>query len=76
MTNHEIFKKLIGPIRPVGKTEEDDRRFDSLIQTCELVDLLIGEIKSVASISSNGEFSIERSRRHAKSFIKILKADL
>ncbi len=37
MTNHEIVKKIIGQIKPVGSTEIDNERFENLKATIELV---------------------------------------
>lgn len=52
MTYYEIVKKLIGPIDPVGETNEDDKRFKNLEALCELVDELVSDIAYVEDINS------------------------
>lgn len=44
MTNHEIVKKLIGNIRPVGESNTDAERFGNLKEMCSLVEMLIMDI--------------------------------
>jgi hypothetical protein len=38
MTHLEIVKKLIGDIRPIGKSEVDAERFENLKAMCKLAD--------------------------------------
>ena len=38
MTNYDVVKKLIGEVRPVGETNEDNRRLENLKALCELMD--------------------------------------
>lgn len=44
MTHHEIVKKLIGPINPVGKSEVDQERLENLNKLCDLVEMLLMDI--------------------------------
>lgn len=70
MTIYDVVRKLIGSqIMPIGETNEDDKRFDRLKQTTELVGLLLEDIDRVASCSHRGEYSIERSEKFAKKFL-------
>ena len=41
MDYHGIITKLIGPIEPVGETNEDEKRFSNLTNMTILVDRLV-----------------------------------
>lgn len=69
MTIHEIVRKLIGQVKPVGETNTDEFRFDNLKETCELTLYLIEEIQEIAKIESY-EYSVKRSADYAKEFVK------
>lgn len=70
MTIYDVVRKLIGgQIMPIGETNEDEKRFDRLKQTTELVILLLEDIHRVASCSHRGEYSIERSEKFANKFL-------
>ncbi len=73
MTNYDVVKKLIGQIKPVGNTEIDNQRFENLVETIELVDLLLFEIESIASNSKAPEFSIKRAGTLAAEYLLALK---
>ena len=61
MSLHEVVKKLVGPISPVGETNEDNRRFENLKVTADLVDSLLSEMDDIVyRTSSNQEHSIKR----------------
>jgi hypothetical protein len=44
----DIVNKLIGPIKPIGSSSEDEIRFKNLKELCHLANLIIIEIDSVA----------------------------
>lgn len=44
----EIVQKLIGPISPVGETNEDEKRFNNLKEMCGLINYLVTEIDHMA----------------------------
>lgn len=69
MTNYDVVIKLIGHIMPIGETNEDDRRFESLKATTDLVNLLIEDIDRVSQASHRGEFSIKRAEQFSKKFL-------
>lgn len=69
MNTYEVVIKLIGQIMPIGETNEDERRFKSLEETTELVNLLLEDIDRVASCSHRGEWSIRRSEEFANKFL-------
>ena len=73
MTNYEIVKKIIGPIKPVGDTEVDNERFENLRETIEVVDVLVSEIEYVAGRNSSNEYSTKRASDFATEFLIALK---
>jgi len=61
MDIHEIVKKLVGNISPIGETNEDNRRFENLKVMTDLVDSLLSEMDEIVYRKSNNqEFSIKR----------------
>jgi hypothetical protein len=44
---YEVVKKLIGPINPVGVSEDDEIRFDNLKRMTVLVDMLLTDIDAI-----------------------------
>ena len=68
MDIHEIVKKLVGEIRPVGETNEDNRRFENLKAMCELTEKLLADIDRVAWGKNRAEYSISRAGKYASDF--------
>jgi len=69
MDIHEIVKKLIGEIEPVGESNEDDRRYENLKALVMLTDKLMADIDDVATYNrSRIEFSMKRAGNYAKAF--------
>ena len=70
MTNHEIVKKIIGEINPIGETQTDDERFENLKAMTELVDQLISDIYILANKNKDRyEFSMSRAGKFADKFL-------
>mgnify|MGYP003544712328 CR=1 FL=1 len=70
MTNKEIIMKLIGPIKPVGETTQDNSRYDNLVELCDLVDGLVGLIDNINyKYEDSQEFSVKRASDYAKHFL-------
>ena len=44
MTNHELVKKVVGKIRPVGESNTDEERLENLKEMCHLVEMLLMDI--------------------------------
>ena len=62
MNIHEVVKKLVGEIEPVGETREDDRRFENLKEMTDLIDKLLTDIDSITwTYNGRIEHSIKRS---------------
>jgi hypothetical protein len=71
-TIYEVVKKLTGPIDPQGETNTDEKRFENLKKTTELIEKLIDDLNFVARNHERYEFSIKRAGQHAKKFIENL----
>jgi len=70
MTHHEIVKKLIGEIRPVGETNTDNERFENLKVMCDLVNNLILDIDDMAFTNKDAyQFSVKRASEYASNFL-------
>jgi hypothetical protein len=68
MTLHEIVKKLVGEIDPVGETNTDNARFENLKTLTNLVDHLLGDIDRVAGKRIRHEYSMKRAGKFACDF--------
>lgn len=68
MDIHEIVKKLIGPIDPVGETNTDNKRFENLKVMCDLVDKLLTDIDRVIPNKRRAEYSMKRAGEYASDF--------
>jgi len=73
MDIHEVVRKLVGPISPVGETNADNVRYENLKELIELTDKLVGDISSVAYLKDNAAFSISRAGRCSQGFLDDLK---
>lgn len=69
MTYTHVVKKLIGPIQPVGESNEDKNRLKNLEDMCELVEDLMLQIREVAKSKSNHQYSVKKIGEKANSFL-------
>ena len=69
MTIHEVVKKLIGPVEPVGDSSCDDERFENLKAMTELVELLVIDIGWVGRKEISHEYSVKRAGEFACKFL-------
>ena len=70
---HEVVLKLIWPIRPIGDSAADDKRYANLINMCELVNDLLSDIYNVhADYKDSYEHGVNRSSDYAKRFLMSL----
>lgn len=74
MSNYDVIKKLMGVLTPIGSSYEDDKRFKNLVDTCELIDELIRDIKWVSEYSDSKEHSVKRAADYATKFLNDLKS--
>ena len=68
MDIHEVVKKLVGKIQPVGETNEDNQRFENLKVLTALVDKLLTDIDNVAMEKNRPEYSRNRAGKFASEF--------
>ena len=61
ITVYAVVQKLIGPVYPVGETNEDNKRFENLKNLCELLDKIHEDVDRIAwDYKDMSEFSIKR----------------
>lgn len=60
MDIHEIVKKLVGPIKPIGETNTDHERYKNLKVMTELVDRLVFDIDHIIPNKDRVEYSMKR----------------
>jgi hypothetical protein len=72
----DIVKKLIGPIQPVGESNEDRKRLENLNEFITLADEMIIKLKDVAENSDSHEHSVALAGDTAKKFLNELKKEL
>jgi hypothetical protein len=71
MTNHDVVNKLIGNIRPVGETNEDNKRLENLKEMCSLVESILYDIDDLIYRNKDAhEASIKRSVDYATKFMQ------
>ncbi len=69
----DVVNKLIGDIKPCGRSEVDGDRYNNLIAYCNLITELIEEVEIVAhQYRHSYEFSVKRAGEHAFNFLKEL----
>ena len=56
MDIHEIVKKLVGSITPIGETTTDNERFENLQVICNLVENLIMDLDDMVYYNRNSCF--------------------
>lgn len=73
MTNYDVIKKLLGPIEPVGESNFDEKRYENLEATIEVVDKLLCDLNEVAGEDDRLEHSIAKIGKRASQFIKDIR---
>ena len=67
---YQVVKKLIGCIEPLGETNEDNRRYENLVEMCNLIENLVEDIKEVRlEYKNDQEYSIKRAVNCANDFL-------
>lgn len=69
MDHYEIVKKLIGNFQPVGESNEDQIRFERLIETQALVEKLLADILNASYSANRYEASMKKIGSQAKDFL-------
>lgn len=74
MTLCDVVMKLVGPIHPIGESNEDERRFENLKILAELLDYLKCEILSVAcNCEHRHEASMQKAGKFARRAVQLLE---
>lgn len=74
MDIHEIVKKLVGSITPIGQSSIDNERFENLQVMCDLVDKLLTDLDDMSHWNKNShEFSVKRAGKYAEDFLNLIK---
>jgi len=66
----DIVRKLVGAIEPVGDSCIDEKRYENLKVMTGLVDLLLGDIQSVAAYKDAHQNSLMVAGEHAHNFLQ------
>ncbi len=71
MTNHEVIKKLVGEIRPVGESNTDAERLENLKEMCHLVEMLLMDIVDMVHDNKDDmQGSVRKCGDYADNFLK------
>lgn len=60
MDYYEIITKLIGPIQPVGESNEDSKRLENLTATTDLIDKLLMDVMNASNVKDRYEHSMKQ----------------
>lgn len=70
MEVYDVVMKLIGPVRPIGESNEDGRRYENLKNLTHLMDQIHSTIDEIAYTCKNDHrFSIKRAGEHCDEFL-------
>ena len=69
MDLHEIVCCLVGPIQPVGCSNEDAKRLKNIDSLTTLVDELLTDLQRAADFADSHEHSVKLIGKHAKEFM-------
>lgn len=69
---HEITKKLVGPINPIGESRTDEIRFENLKEVCGLVEALLSDIDKVIPNKRRQEGSMMKAGEYADRFFTLI----
>lgn len=72
-TTKELTDKIIGKIKPVGDTSEDNIRYENLEELIGVVGCYISEIHDISMRKDAVEYSIKHAGMRAFNFIDMLK---
>jgi hypothetical protein len=73
MDYYEIITKLIGPIQPVGESNEDSKRLDNLTATTDLIDKLLMDVMNASNVKDRYEHSMKQIGLQADLYISETK---
>lgn len=72
MEIHNVVRKLIGPVDPVGESHTDWGRFENLKEMTEVADCLLHDIVQVALQARRHEASVSKAGKFAEKYLQNL----
>ena len=70
MTNYDVVKRLIGPIRPTGDASRDSQIYQNLKTMCELMDQIHTDIDAVSyDFKDDKQASVVKCCEYANKFL-------
>lgn len=68
-TIEQICRDLVGPIRPIGKTEVDNARYANLREHLQIVDVLLSSVMDLVPYTDRAEYSMKRAGKDARKYL-------
>lgn len=65
----DIVLKLIGEVKPVGESNEDEKRFENLKNLCSLTDDLLTVIDKIVMCKDDYRSSVNEAGKYADKFL-------
>lgn len=65
----DIVLKLIGEVKPVGESNEDEKRFENLKNLCSLTDDLLTVIDKIVMCKDDYRSSVKEAGEYADKFL-------
>jgi len=75
MTNYDVITKLIGRISPIGETNEDEKRYQNLLATIDVVSTLLHDISIVEPCKHKVEYSMKKAGEKASEFLSFIATE-
>lgn len=74
MTNHDLVKKIIGKINPIGESNIDEQRFENLKEMCHLAEMILMDIDDLrAEFDGDRRASVKKCTDYAIKFLMSIK---
>ena len=70
MDNHEVVRKLIGPIEPIADTAVDSLRKKNLKEHIDLAQAMVADLVGVASYETSGYASMKELGKKARAALE------
>lgn len=75
MDIYDVVTKLVGPILPVGETNEDQRRLDNIKVLTNVVDRLLLHLNDAALHADRPQASMKAIGKYAKEYMDEVRAE-
>lgn len=76
MTNYDVIKKLLGPIEPIGEANTDEKRYENLEETIDVVNKLLFDLNQAAGYVTRSEYSMRHIGNKATEFLGEIRETL